>query len=126
MMRPRHFRPATRHLWLLLPILVSYGADIIVTARGQPPSYWGGKYADVREWNPIWHWFLSIHPWAYFAFHVLAFAAISLMLVLLSTTLAKMLAVYVTLSSLVGALSWTQFSAYWMSQAPFVILAFIL
>jgi hypothetical protein len=51
-----------RRLWLLLPALLLYSADISFTLAGQPAAYWAGDHSQPAEHNPLAHFLLRQHP----------------------------------------------------------------
>ena len=48
-----------RRLWLCVPPLIFYLADVSLTLAGQPSAYWRGNYDAVREINPLAHFLLA-------------------------------------------------------------------
>lgn len=57
-----------RERWLLvLPPVIEFLVDIVLTLRGQPADYWKGTVACVLEANPIGFYLLSVHPGAFIA-----------------------------------------------------------
>ena len=54
----------SRRLWLLLPAVVLYSADIGFTLAGQPAAYWAGDYSQPAEHNPLAHALLARIGWS--------------------------------------------------------------
>jgi len=58
-------RHRTGRLWLAMPFVVLYTADVALTLSGQPPEYWADDHAGANEINPVGHLLLAFGPWAF-------------------------------------------------------------
>jgi hypothetical protein len=101
-----NFRKVKYRLWLCLTPFLSYLFDDALTLMGQTASYWQGDYLSVIELNPVNHWFLSLHPLAYFTFDIVSFCILAFMIISLPLELSKILSLYVVISNTYAGFSW--------------------
>jgi len=113
-----------RRLWLCLPAFITYALDVIATLFGQPANYWAGAYHEVNELNPISHQLLTIHPLLYIVYRIVTFGSISLLIVLLPVTLAKLLSTFLVLEHLIGANDWLKY-VFHISRDVRVLLTWV-
>ncbi|MBM3995099.1 MAG: hypothetical protein FJ303_13240 [Planctomycetes bacterium] len=122
----------TGKMWLCMsPVLLAV-LDYGLTLYGQPAAYWAGDYSRVNEANPVSRWCLERHP-ALFVLEFFPWAGLfCVFIIVLPSTLAKMLSLGVALGHIVGAASWMwrHFGQYWlfpitlMSSAVLIVWTF--
>lgn len=95
-----------RRLWLLLPALGLYAADIGLTLTGQPAAYWGGDYSQALEHNPLAYPILAWHP-VWFVGAGLAWAVVfSTIIVLWRNSVSDWFAVLLAFGHALGGCTW--------------------
>lgn len=95
-----------RRLWLLLPALGLYAADIGLTLSGQSAAYWGGDYSQALEHNPLAYPILVRHP-AWFVGAGLAWAVVfSTVILLWRNHISNLLAVFLACGHAFGGSTW--------------------
>jgi hypothetical protein len=114
-----------RRLWLLLPALCLYSADVALTVIGQPAAYWGGDYSQAVEHNPLAHPLLSWHP-ALFVGVALGWAvAFGTVVMLWRNRLSDWFAILLALGHAVGGSSWLarQGVVGWVLAVAYLVVA---
>jgi hypothetical protein len=95
-----------RRLWLLVPAVALYSADVAFTLAGQPAAYWAGDYSQPVEHNPLAHALLARHP-ALFAGAAVAWAvAFSAIVLLWRARASGWVAVLLALGHAIGGSTW--------------------
>ena len=95
-----------RRLWLLLPALGLYAADLGLTLTGQPAAYWGGDYSKAVEHNPLAYPILARHP-VWFVGTGLAWAVVfSTVIVLWRSRVSDWIAVLLAFGHALGGSTW--------------------
>lgn len=96
----------TRQVWLCLPAVAMYLADVGLTLSGQSSAYWQGNYGEAHEVNPIANWLLVRTPWLFLATALLWFAVYTVVMVFAPRMVARGLSLFVTVAHAFGAASW--------------------
>jgi hypothetical protein len=92
--------------YLALAALMPFGLDILLTALGQPASYWSGQRDTVLEANPIAASLLAVHP-AWFLVGALLYAiAFTTAIYACPEAVAWWLSIALLLAHTGGARSW--------------------
>ncbi len=105
----KRYTLSARRLWMCIPILLPYLADVCLTLIGQPSAYWGSGYQYVDETNPLGYWLLHLHPLLFINFQVLVFCGYLLLIALLPVKWSKLLMVYLTMAHTYAAYGWLKY-----------------
>lgn len=96
-----------RGRWLLiLPPVIEFAVDIVLTLRGQPAEYWNGVTGSVYEANPIGLYLLGIHPGAFVAGAVVYALLFSTAILLVPLRWAFLLSLALLIAHASGSNSW--------------------
>jgi hypothetical protein len=95
-----------RRLWLLLPDLGLYAADVALTLAGQPAAYWGGDYSQAVEHNPLAYPILAWHPFGFIGAGLSWAVVFSAVIVLWRNRVSDWIAVLLAFGHAVGGSTW--------------------
>jgi hypothetical protein len=105
-----NYKPSKYHLWLCVPILISYIFDHVLTLMGQSNAYWAGDYTIVNELNMLANWFLRIHPFAFVLFSIIVFFLYAAIIVIIPLKFAKTLSIYLVMAHTYGGFHWLKYT----------------
>ncbi len=105
----KRYTLSARRLWMCIPVLLPYLADVYMTLIGQPSAYWGSGYQYVDETNLLGNWLLHLHPLLFINFQVLVFCGYLILIALLPWKWSKVFAVYVTMAHTYAAFGWLKY-----------------
>jgi hypothetical protein len=115
----------SRRLWLLVPALGMFAADVILTLTGQPASYWDGDYSTALEANPFAYPLLTRSPWLFAALAVVWMAILSCVILLWCHPVSGWLAIGLTVAHAIGGSSWLVQLGWWgiIAAGAYLVLA---
>lgn len=97
---------ARGRIWLLLPALLLYMADITLTLVGQSSAFWAGDHTNVTEKNPIADPLLRNGPICFLAAAVSWGIAFSLIAGFARVSIAQMIVYLLALGHAIGSATW--------------------
>ena len=92
--------------WFCVAPVLFFGFDIAFTLAGQPAGYWSGYYHLANEASPPGYWLLAWHPLAFIGAAVVWAIVLCLVIMLLPTTLSKILSLAFVIGHTWGSASW--------------------
>jgi len=95
-----------RLVGLGVPCLLTWMLDVGLSLYGQPPEYWAGDYSRTTEGAAFYRRLYAAHPAVGVGGQVLWMGVVAGLLVLLSETLAAVLALAAACGSTFGASTW--------------------
>lgn len=95
-----------KQMWLCLPAVAMYLADVALTLCGQSSDYWRGHYGEAHEVNPVAYWLLAGNPWLFLVTALLWLAMYSVVMMFAPITVGRGLSLFVTVAHAFGAASW--------------------
>ena len=90
----------------LIPCLFLWLLDVIVTLIGQSGGYWAGDFAEAKELNPLFFWFLSKGPEVFVVATVAYIFILIVILFLIPSRIAIMTTYIASIVHMVGVASW--------------------
>lgn len=114
----RKGRTMQRRRWLfMLPPLIEFVADIVVTLQGQPAVYWEGETSSALEANPVGLYLLGWHPGAFIACAVVYALVFSIAIAWLPEFWAFWISLGLLIAHTSGTNSWLLTQCAWCEGA---------
>lgn len=127
-----------KRVWLCLPPVIFCLLDQGFTLLNQSGKYWGGRYLEALEANPVAFPLLSQHPLVFVAGLTIWIILFLVLIVLLPVRAAMILSITITFGHLWGAASWvmncsvmtgcpyTTFYGHWISLVLILLAAILI